>query len=52
MTLPATFPSERLQKVDRRNGDMAGYWTGTSNDGDALVATLGDVFWFLMAIRG
>ncbi|MCS3085249.1 hypothetical protein NXW09_28315 [Bacteroides ovatus] len=29
MTLPATFPSERLQKVDRRNGDMAGYWTGT-----------------------
>ena len=40
MTLPATFPSERLQKVDRRNGDMAGYWTGTSNDGDALVATL------------
>ena len=33
MTLPATFPSERLQKVDRRNGDMAGYWTGTSNAG-------------------
>ena len=46
MTLPATFPSERLQKVDRRNGDMAGYWTGTSNDGDALVATLGDFFVF------
>ena len=25
---------------------MSGYWTGTSNDGDALVATLGDFFVF------
>ena len=28
MTLPATFPSERLQKVDRRNGDMSGEGSG------------------------
>ena len=29
MTLPTSFPSEKLQTVDRRNG-MGGYWTGTS----------------------
>ena len=44
--LPTVFSSEVLQKVDRRGGDMSGYWTGTSNDGDALVATLGDFFVF------
>ena len=32
MTLPATFPSERLQKVDRRNGDMAGPFILTGSD--------------------
>nr|WP_302149336.1 hypothetical protein [Bacteroides congonensis] len=46
MDLPTVFSSEVLQKVDRRGGDMSGYWTGTSNDGDALVATLGDFFVF------
>lgn len=46
MTLPATFPSEKLQKVDRQDGGMTGYWTGFSDDGDALVATLGDFFVF------
>lgn len=45
MTLPTSFPSEKLQTVDRRNG-MGGYWTGTSDDADALVATLGDFFVF------
>lgn len=45
MTLPASFPSEKLQAVDRRNG-MGGYWTGISDDADALVATLGDFFVF------
>lgn len=45
MTLPTSFPSEKLQTVDRRNG-MSGYWTGTSDDADALVATLGDFFVF------
>lgn len=49
MILPTSFPSEKLQAVDRRNG-MGGYWTGTSDDADALVATLGD-FFVLMAIR-
>ena len=46
MDLPTVFSLEVLQKVDRRGGDMSGYWTGTSNDGDALVATLGDFFVF------
>lgn len=46
MDLPTVFSPEVLQKVDRRGGDMGGYWTGTSNDGDALVATLGDFFVF------
>lgn len=46
MDLPTVFSSEVLQKVDRRGGDMSGYWTGTSNDSDALVATLGDFFVF------
>lgn len=46
MDLPTVFSSEVLQKVDRRGGDMSGYWTGTSNDGDALVVTLGDFFVF------
>lgn len=46
MDLPTVFSSGVLQKVDRRGGDMSGYWTGTSNDGDALVATLGDFFVF------
>lgn len=46
MDLPTVFSSEVLQKVDRRGGDMGGHWTGTSNDGDALVATLGDFFIF------
>ena len=46
MDLPTVFSSEVLQKVDRRGGDMSGYWTGPSNDGDALVATLGDFFVF------
>lgn len=45
MNLPTAFPSELLQKVDRREG-MGGHWTGTSTDGDALVATLGDFFVF------
>lgn len=45
MTLPTRFSSEKLQTVDRRNG-MSGYWTGTSDDADALVATLGDFFVF------
>lgn len=45
MILPTSFPSEKLQAVDRRNG-MDGYWTGTSDDADALVATLGDFFVF------
>lgn len=45
MTLPTDFSSEKLQVVDRRNG-MGGYWTGTSDDADALVATLGDFFVF------
>lgn len=45
MILPTSFPSEKLQAVDRRNG-MGGYWTGTSDDADALVATLGDFFVF------
>ena len=42
MDLPTVFSSEVLQKVDRRGGDMS----GTSNDSDALVATLGDFFVF------
>lgn len=46
MDLPTVFSPEVLQKVDRRGGDMGGHWTGTSNDGDALVATLGDFFVF------
>lgn len=47
MELPTTFPSEKLQKVDRRVGiGMRGYWTGTADDGDALVATLGDFLVF------
>lgn len=47
MALPTTFPSEKLQKVDRRVGiGVVGYWTGTADDGDALVATLGDFFVF------
>ena len=45
MTLPTSFPSEKLQTVDRRNG-MGGNWTGTADDADALVATLGDFFVF------
>ena len=45
MTLPTSFSSEKLQTVDQRNG-MGGYWTGTSDDADALVATLGDFFVF------
>lgn len=45
MALPTVFSSEKLQTVDRRNG-MGGYWTGIANDGDALVATLGDFFVF------
>ena len=45
MALPTSFSSEKLQIVDRRNG-MSGYWTGTSDDADALVATLGDFFVF------
>lgn len=45
MTLPTGFSSEKLQAVDRRNG-MGGYWTGVSDDADALVATLGDFFVF------
>lgn len=47
MELPTNFPSEKLQKVDRRVGiGMGGYWTGIADDGDALVATLGDFFVF------
>lgn len=46
MDLPTVFSPEVLQKVDRRGDDMGGHWTGTSNDGDALVATLGDFFVF------
>lgn len=46
MDLPTAFSAEKLQKVDRRGGDMGGYWTGNADNGDALVATLGDFFVF------
>ncbi|WP_291593019.1 hypothetical protein [Bacteroides sp.] len=45
MDLPTVFPAEKLQKVDRREG-KGGYWTGNADDGEALVATLGDFFVF------
>lgn len=44
MALPVDFLSEELQKVDRRNNDISGHWSGTSSDADALVASLGDFF--------
>lgn len=44
MDLPTVFSAEKLQKVDRRGGDMGGYWTGNADNGEALVATLGDFF--------
>lgn len=46
MDLPTVFSAEKLQKVDRRGDDMGGYWTGNADNGDALVATLGDFFVF------
>lgn len=47
MNLPTVFSSEKLQKVDRREGvGKSGYWTGTADNGEALVATLGDFFVF------
>ena len=46
MDLPTVFSAEKLQKVDRRGDDMGGYWTGNADNGDALVATLGDFFLF------
>lgn len=42
LTLPSTFLSNKLQKVDRSGGDICGFWTGTSSDPDALVAKLGE----------
>lgn len=45
MDLPTVFSSETLQKVDRREG-MGGYWTGDADNGEALVATLGDFLVF------
>lgn len=41
--LPTSFIAEQLQVVDRRNDNMCGYWPATSDDPDALVATLGDI---------
>lgn len=42
LTLPATFPAEMLQAVDRSIG-MCGHWDAKCDNSDALVAGLGDI---------
>lgn len=42
LALPATFPTEMLQAVDRTI-DMCGYWDAECDNSDALVAGLGDI---------
>lgn len=45
LSLPAEFPSEKLQKVVRSHAsDYCACWPGTVDNSDALVAKLGDVF--------
>ncbi len=41
--LPTDFTAEQLQIVDRRDNNMCGHWPATSDNPDALVATLGDI---------
>ena len=43
LILPTQFTLEQLQKVDRQNKDICGYWPATSNNPSALVATLDDI---------
>ncbi len=41
--LPTQFASNQLQKVDRQDKDMCGYWPASSDNPLALVATLDDI---------
>ena len=44
LALPSSFPTDKLQPVDRTDKRI-GYWPGSiSNNQDALVAALGDTF--------
>lgn len=50
LELPSSFPSEKFQHVDRSNG-MCGHWPAKSDDPNALVATLKDIFAYQDDVR-
>lgn len=43
LMLPTQFAWDQLQKVDRQNNDIWGYWPAISNNPSARVATLDDI---------
>lgn len=44
MVLPSSFSSDKLQPADRSDKSKYGYWPGTADNKDALVAALNDFF--------
>lgn len=44
LSLPQTFPAGKLQTVVRVDNDMCGHWSATSDDNNAQVAALKDIF--------